>query len=145
MTADLTTSVVVRGILVGGNLDAVATAAGWMLPSLNGAILLLEVVEMGLGQVDRQLTMLRKAGHLNGLAGVALGQFTGFGPSNGFTIIDLLREHLDALNVPILGGLPLGHGTDSLSTLVGVTAVLDATYQALTVEGIATGKGPRAG
>jgi len=120
-------------LLLGGNLDSIATGAGWALPPMDGAILLLEAVNMHLGQVDRQLTMLRKAGHLAGLAGVAIEQFTGFQPSNGFTIVDLLREHLHSMGVPVLGGLPLGHGDEPLSTLVGVTATLDATSQDLTV------------
>jgi muramoyltetrapeptide carboxypeptidase len=133
VTSTLTTSGVAEGVLLGGNLDSIATAAGWALPLMDGAILLLEAVNMHLGQVDRQLTMLRKAGHLAGLAGVAIGQFTGFQPSNGFTIVDLLREHLHSMEVPVLGGLPLGHGDEPLSTLVGVTATLDAMSQRLTV------------
>jgi len=133
MTSTLTTSGVAEGVLLGGNLDSIATAAGWALPPLDGAILLLEAVNMQLGQVDRQLTMLRKAGHLAGLAGVAIGQFTGFQPSNGFTIVDLLREHLASIEVPVLGGLPLGHGDEPLSTPLGVMATLDATSQDLTV------------
>lgn len=134
ITSALTTSGVAEGILLGGNLDSIATAAGWALPSLDGAILLLEAANMYLGQVDRQLTMLRKAGHLAGLAGIAIGQFTGFHPSNTFTIVDLLREHLEPMGVPVLGGLPLGHGDEPLSTLVGAIATLDATSQNLTVK-----------
>ena len=133
ITSTLTTSGVAEGVLLGGNLDMIATAAGWALPSLDGAILLLEAVNMYVGQVDRQLTMLRKAGHLDGLAGIAIGQFTGFQPTNAFTIVDLLREHLAPMRVPILGGLPLGHGEEPLSILVGVTASLDATAGYLTV------------
>jgi muramoyltetrapeptide carboxypeptidase len=125
-TAALTTSGTVRGRLIGGNLDMVATAAGWALPDLHGAILLLEAVGMYRGQVDRQLTMLRKAGHLNGLAGVAIGQFTNFEFDRRFSIIDILREHLDVLDVPVLGGLPLGHGRSPLSALIGAVAELDA-------------------
>lgn len=133
VTSTLTTSGVAEGVLLGGNLDSIATAAGWAFPPMDGAILLLEAVNMHLGQVDRQLTMLRKAGHLGGLTGVAIGQFTGFQPSNEFTIVDLLREHFHSMGVPVLGGLPLGHGDEPLSTLVGVTATLDATSQSLTV------------
>ena len=134
MTSALTTSGVAEGVLLGGNLNMIATAAGWALPSLDRAILLLEAVNTTVGQVDRELTMLRKAGHLAGLAGIAVGQFTGFQPSNGFTIVDLLREHLAPMEVPILGGLPLGHGDEPLSTLVGVTATLDATSGCLAVK-----------
>jgi muramoyltetrapeptide carboxypeptidase len=129
MTSALTTSGVAERVLLGGNLSMITTAAGWALPSLEGAILLLEAVNMYVGQVDRELTMLRKAGHLAGLAGIAVGQFAGFKPS----IVDLLREHLAPMGVPILGGLPLGHGDEPLSTLVGATATLDATSGYLTV------------
>jgi muramoyltetrapeptide carboxypeptidase len=132
-TSALTTGGTVEGTLIGGNLDMVSTAAGWALPDLNCAILLFEAVNMHIGQVDRQLTMLRKAGHLDGIAGIALGQFTGFDLDRRFSIIDLLREHLDRLAVPVLGGLPLGHGRQPLSIPVGANAVLDTFSKTLTV------------
>jgi len=125
-TIGLTTAGRVEGPLVGGNLDMVATAAGWALPRLDGCILLLEAVNMFLGQVDRQLTMLRKGRHLDGVAGIALGQFTDFKTSGTLTIVDLLREHLSRLDVPILGGLPLGHGTAPLCVPMGCPTRLDA-------------------
>lgn len=107
------------GPLIGGNLDMVTTCAGWALPPLSGAILLLEAVNMFMGQVDRQLTLLRNGGHLYGLAGIALGQFTDINPSGSWTIVDMLRQHLEPLGVPILGGLPLGHGANSESFPLG--------------------------
>jgi muramoyltetrapeptide carboxypeptidase len=60
-TSELTTSGTARGPVLGGNLDMIATGAGWALPDLHGAILFVEAVELYLGQVDRQLTMLRKS------------------------------------------------------------------------------------
>jgi muramoyltetrapeptide carboxypeptidase len=133
ITAGATRPGVTHGRLLGGNLDAVATAAGWTLPSLKGAILLLEAVNMGIGQVDRQLTMLRKAGHLSGVVGVALGQFTGFDIGGTYNIIDVLKGHLHALDVPILGGLPLGHGDDPQSVVVGAQATLEAETDRLVI------------
>ena len=112
----------------------VAAGAGWALPDLHGAILFIEAVDLYLGQVDRQLTMLRKAGHLDGLKGVAVGQFTKFKPSKGVTIVGLLRDHLSRLNVPILGGLPLGHGDRPATVPLGATATLDAAAGTLVVE-----------
>lgn len=132
-TAELTTTGIARGPLVGGNLDMIATAAGWALPKLAGCILLLEAVNMFIGQVDRQLSMLAKGGHLNGLAGVAVGQFTDFKPNGTLTINDLLREHLGRLDVPVLGGLPLGHGPDARCVSMGRPSVLDVDRRALTV------------
>jgi len=113
-----------------------SAAAGWALPSLKGAILLIEAVNLGPGVMDSQLTMLRKAGYLTGLAGIAVGQFTDcFHPVDGFTVVDLLRGHLQHFKIPILGGVPVGHGYQSQSTLVGTMAFLDAGAGTLTVSG----------
>jgi muramoyltetrapeptide carboxypeptidase len=133
-TAVLTTRGQARGRLVGGNLEMIATCAGWALPRLDGAILLLEAVSMQIGQVDRILSMLRKAGYLDDLAAIAIGQFTGFAPSSGgLTVIDLLRDHLEGIRVPILGGLPVGHGEDWRPVPHGAQALLDASAGNLTV------------
>lgn len=47
-TVALTTRGQARGTLLGGNLDMIGAAAGWILPDLEGAILLIEDVEKGL-------------------------------------------------------------------------------------------------
>ena len=78
-TGVLTTTGQATGVLLGGNQDMVATAAGWALPDLGGAILLLEAVDMRLGHIDRQLTMLLESGRLAGVRGVAVGQYTSCG------------------------------------------------------------------
>lgn len=125
-TARLTTGGVAVGPLIGGNLEMVSTTAGWALPCLENSILLLEAVNMAVGQVDRQLTMLRKAGYLHGISGVALGQFTGFRSEGEFTVFDVFREHLEPFAVPVLGGLPLGHGSEALCIPIGLPVLLDA-------------------
>ncbi|MFT4182139.1 MAG: LD-carboxypeptidase [Rhizobium sp.] len=132
-TSRLTTGGTAEGRLIGGNLDMVATSAGWALPDLHGAILLLEAIGLYPGQVDRQMTMLRKAGHLDGLAGVAIGQFTDFDFDRPYSVMDILREHLTELKVPILGGLPFGHGDRPASTLIGAIAELDAKAGTLAI------------
>ena len=137
-TAALTTAGRATGLLLGGNQDSVATAAGWALPDLDGAILLLEGFNLRLGHIDRQLTMLENAGHLGGLAGVAIGQYTECGPDRNepqnWSYLPLLRDHLDALGVPILGGLPIGHGADPHSVPLGTAAMLDADAGTLHVQ-----------
>lgn len=124
------------GRLVGGNLSTLCHMVGAGLPDLTGTILLLEDTrEIGLGRVDRQLTQLRRAGALDGLAGVALGLFTGFDgyEDRGWDLADVLRGHLETLEVPVLGGLKIGHdGTgrdgepDQVCVALGSPAVLDA-------------------
>jgi muramoyltetrapeptide carboxypeptidase len=133
-TGTLTTTGKAEGPLVGGNLDLIVTAAGWALPDLTGAVLLLEATDCYPGRVDRAMTMLRKAGHLNGLSGVAVGQFMMVEPSRGRVIIDILRDHLERLSVPVLGGLPVGHGERPVSLPSGSMAELDADQETLTIE-----------
>jgi muramoyltetrapeptide carboxypeptidase len=132
------------GPLVGGNLSTVAHAVGTKdMPSLAEAILLVEDERrIGIGRVDRQLTQLRRSGSLNGLRGVALGLFTGFDDhvDREWTVLDVLRDHLQGLGIPILGGLKIGHGgvadsggPDQSCVSLGSTAVLDADAGTLTV------------
>lgn len=132
-TASLTTKGEVQGRLIGGNLDMIGTMAGWGLPDLSGAILLIEAVDCQPGRVDRVLTNLRKAGHLNGIAGVAIGQFATTDSAQAPRIVALLRNHLQKLDVRLLGGLPFGHGDQPLSVPVGTRATLDASAKKLTV------------
>jgi muramoyltetrapeptide carboxypeptidase len=129
ITSALTTAGKATGRLIGGNLNMIATAAGWALPNLDGAILLMEDIGKHPGEIDRHLTMLREARHLERLAGIAVGQFTNF----EFDIVALLRDHLHRLNVPILGGLPLGHGAEPHSVPIGAMATIDADSRELTV------------
>lgn len=133
----LTTAGKVTGILLGGNQDMVGTAAGWMLPSFEGAILLLEDVDKRLGFIDRQLTMLQNAGHLKGVIGVAVGQYFKCGGDattrGDWSAIDVLRDRLTHLNVPILGGLPLGHGENPLAVPLGTVATLNTKTKTLIV------------
>lgn len=137
-TSGLTTYGKVTGILLGGNQDMIATAAGWMLPSFQGAILLLEAVGMRLGHIDRQLTKLKNAGHLDGIVGVAVGQYTNCDPDDttqgSWTAIDVLRDRLEGWGVPVLGGLPIGHGVHPRAIPHGTMATLDADMGTLSIE-----------
>jgi muramoyltetrapeptide carboxypeptidase len=137
-TAQLTTKGRATGVLLGGNQDMVTTAAGWILPVLSGAILLLEAFGLRLGQIDRQLTMLKNAGHLDGIVGVVVGQYTDCGSDattqGDWTAIDVLRGQLQSLGVPILGGLPIGHGERPMVVPIGTMATLDCEAGTLVVE-----------
>jgi muramoyltetrapeptide carboxypeptidase len=130
-SARLTTRGRAAGRLLGGNLEMIATAAGWCLPPLDGAILLLEAVNQAIGAVDRQLTRLRRAGHLDGVHGVAVGRLVEMSERT----VDVIGEHLSALNVLILGGLPIGHGPNARCVYLGTTASLDADSGRIWIDG----------
>lgn len=109
---------------------------GWTCPSFDGAILLIEDVDKYIGAIDRTLTQLLEVGCLEGLRGVAVGQFIRSAEERAgkWSIVDLLYDRLGALGVPVLGGLPIGHGADPLTIPLGTTATLDTTTRTLTVE-----------
>jgi muramoyltetrapeptide carboxypeptidase len=57
----------------------------------------------------------------------------------GWTLADVLQDRLGALGVPVLGGLPAGHGgvgddarPDQYAIPLGTTATLDTTAGTLT-------------
>lgn len=138
-THSLTTSGKAEGILIGGNQDSIATGAGWVLPNFDKAILLIEAVNLRLGHIDRQLTMLIKTGIIKNVVGAAIGQYTDCGAGTDPTTdvrcteIDILRDRFALLGVPILGGLPIGHGKNPIAVPIGTRATLDADAGTLTM------------
>jgi muramoyltetrapeptide carboxypeptidase len=126
-----------EGLLLGGNLTLLATSVGTRFrPDLSGAILLLEDVHEEPYEIDRYLVQLTRSGWLDGVAGVAVGQFTDCGTRDAYqpTVVEVLSDRLTPLGVPVLGGLPIGHGDQQVAVGLGVPAVLDATAGTLVVE-----------
>jgi muramoyltetrapeptide carboxypeptidase len=124
------------GILMGGNLGMIARAVGWVCPSFAGAILLIEAIDTFIGGIDGALTQLRRSGCLEGLKGVAVGQFIRSAElrRGKWSVLDVLFEHFADLGVPVLGGLPIGHGPHPLTVPLGTMATLDTSARTLTVE-----------
>ena len=135
-TARLTVGGAATGPLIGGNFDSICRSVGWVLPRLDGAILLLEDHHgTGLGQIDRCFAQLTGSGLLDRLAGVAVGTFGEFETTeaSGWTLADVMAGWLDRLGVPVLGGLPLGHGRNPATVPLGTTATIDPSAGTLTV------------
>ncbi len=122
------------GPLLGGNLCLIAASVGTPdMPDLTGAILLIEDVGEPPYKVDRMLTHLRRAGALAGVAGVAVGQFTDCADGWAVSVADVLAERLGDLGVPVLGGLPIGHGVGQLTVPLSVPATLDTATGTLSI------------
>ncbi|MGI5237038.1 S66 peptidase family protein [Dactylosporangium sp. CA-139066] len=113
------------GVLLGGNLAMLVSTLGTVdMPDLAGAVVLLEDVGEAPYRIDRMLTQLLRAGALAGVRGIALGQFTECEGTG--SVADVLAERLGGLGVPVLAGLPIGHGEGQETVVVGAPAVLDA-------------------
>jgi muramoyltetrapeptide carboxypeptidase len=126
-----------EGVLLGGNLAVLAALVGTpYAPPLDGAILFLEEVGEAPYRVDRWLTQLRHAGWLAAVRGVVLGDFVRCHPGDhGVPIEDVLADRLGDLDVPVVRGLPAGHGDQNAALPFGRRVVLDADEGTLTVIG----------
>lgn len=119
------------GRLLGGNLTVLAALMGtpW-LPDFDGAILFLEDVDEAPYRIDRMLTQLALAGVLGKVAGVVFGQCTSCDAKDasygGFTLSQVLEQHLAPLGIPAFQGAAFGHVASQFSLPVGVRAEIDA-------------------
>ncbi len=108
----LGTDATVEGHLVGGNIELVSSLVGtpWAY-ALRGNVLLLEEVGERPYRIDRQLTQLLLAGALDGVAAIVVGDLVQCSEAGGPTALEVVTERLCGLRVPVLAGLPVGHGT----------------------------------
>jgi muramoyltetrapeptide carboxypeptidase len=119
-----------RGVTLGGNLTLLTSslATDTSLPA-RGAILLVEDVQEEEYRIDRMLTQLRRAGYLDGVAGIICGTFTGCGERE--LVQDILAERLGDLGVPLVAWADIGHGGRQQAFPIGIAAQLDADARAL--------------
>jgi muramoyltetrapeptide carboxypeptidase len=124
-----------RGQLVGGNLSVLCTTIGtpWQTP-FRGRILFFEDVGEQPYRFDRMLTHLLNCDLLQQVAGIAIGINHDCGDPKAKrtreyrqTLEDVFRERLLLLKVPVVLGLPFGHGPHNATLPFGANATLDAT------------------
>ncbi len=119
------------GMVVGGNLSLLSSCVGAAAPPPDDAIVLLEDVNEEPYQLDRMLTQLLRAGWFTGVAGIALGSWTGCGePSD---VYDVLADLVGGLGIPMVWELGFGHIPAQLTIPLGVEATLDADAGTLTL------------
>lgn len=130
------------GELVGGCLWLLGQTIGtpWQ-PDLAGRILFFEDVDCPAWYMDGLLNQMTQAGMLRDVAGVVVGELVRCDWSRDrsdmaatLSIEDVLEQYLVPLNVPVVYGLPMGHGAHLTTTPLGVQATLDADARTLTID-----------
>lgn len=121
-----------EGPLTGGNLSLLAALTGTphAAEPATGRIAFLEDVTEQPYRIDRMLGQLLQAGWFTGVAGIALGSWIDCGDPAELEAVFLAR--LGRLGVPLLAGLPVGHGSPQLTIEFGARARLDADRKILT-------------
>ena len=118
-----------EGTLWGGCLSIVASLVGtpFLQPPTRG-ILFLEDTRIKPYQIDRLLTQMRLAGHLDSVQGIVFGQMLECEQhrEQGYTLQEMLRDWTARLAVPVMFGFPSGHtSSDAMTLPLGVRVRLD--------------------
>ena len=129
------------GRLVGGCLvDFIYTIGTPWEPDLEGAIFFFEDCNSAPIQIDRALLYLEQVGKLEGLRGIVVGELAGCewyehtSAPRSKTLEEVLLDRLGGLGIPVLYGLPLGHGASLATIPLGVDATVDADALTLTID-----------
>lgn len=117
--------------MLGGCLSILATLSGtpWE-PADDPFILFLEDTGEAPYRIDRLLTHLTHTHWFRHCCGLALGDFIqcdqrADDPEPTPAVWDVIRERLEELSIPVLSGLPLGHGLHNTTIPLGIRARID--------------------
>ncbi len=113
-----------RGRLWGGNLSMICSLLGTPhFPRVRGGLLFVEDVNEPAYRIERLLLQLLQAGVLGAQKALILGDFTSMpalATDNGYALDAALDAVRARCEVPIVGGLPFGHGHWRATLGVGV-------------------------
>ena len=129
------------GRLAGGCAGLLSWAIGTRLePDFRGRIVVLEEIENEGYVLDGILTQLRNAGLFDEVAGIVVGDIKTkwSGGIAELSAEDIVEEVLGPLGVPLIFGLPVGHGKHHATVPLGALATLDAGAGTLVVEEVVT-------
>jgi muramoyltetrapeptide carboxypeptidase len=120
----------VEGHIVGGNLTALVTLLGTPFePRFSGSIIVLDDIHEQSGMLDRWLTTLYLAGHLQTCRGVAFGAFQDCGPRGAWNMLsvqEVFADRLKYLGTPSCFGLSFGQTKETALVPIGIQARLNA-------------------
>ena len=119
-----------EGRLVGGSLSVCVASLGtsWELDTRDAIVMLEDVTELPY-RVDRMLQQLRAAGKFDRAAGIALGSFTDCDDERtpDWTVKRICDEIFGGLGLPVVTGLPFGHGKENRPWPFAGRAALDGS------------------
>lgn len=126
-----------QGELIGGNLSLFQLMPS-LLPDevLEDSILFLEDCNEELSRLDRAFAYLKQLGVLSKIKGLILGEFTDLKDSGrpfGYTFDDVIHEHTEALDIPILKDMPFGHDQNNYAMPIGFNASIDTEKKEFTL------------
>lgn len=128
--------------MVGGCLWLLGQTIGtpWQI-DLSGKVFFFEDVHAPAWYIDGILNQMTQTGMLKDVVGVVVGELIDCDWKENaadfpqmLSIEDVLERYLEPLDVPVLYGLPLGHGKHLVTTPLGAGVTLDADERTLTLD-----------
>ncbi len=120
-----------EGEFVGGNLSILYSLLGSdSQVHCDDKILFLEDLDEYLYHIDRMLMNLKRCGCLSKLKGVVVGGMTKMKDNEipwGKNANQIVAEHLEGLNIPVVFDFPAGHIPDNRALVLGTHAKLTVT------------------
>ncbi len=114
---------VVTAPLVGGNLSVLVSMLGSAtFPDVDGHILFIEDLDEYLYHIDRLMTTLRRSRKLDHLKALLVGGMTDLRDHEipfGKTAKEIIIEHTEGFDYPVIFDFPAGHVTDNYSFALG--------------------------
>jgi muramoyltetrapeptide carboxypeptidase len=128
-----------EGKLIGGNLTLAVSLIGTEYDiDYSGKIIFLEEFLEEPYRIDRMLTQMIQAGKFDDAKGIALGVFklcesdkTNPSFSSSYTLMEVLKDRLGNLGIPVIYGLSFGHVVDKFTLPLGINAELNTNNQEL--------------
>lgn len=134
---------VASGTLVGGNLCILAHMIGSPTETdTRGKILFIEDVSEYLYNLDRMMVQMKRAGKLDNLAGLIVGQFTDMkdnsNPTFGKDANEIIQEHVSGFSYPVCYNFPVGHVGDNRAMGIGMNCRLEVNNRAVKFQHLST-------
>lgn len=129
-----------QGHLIGGNLSLLVHLIGTASAiKTKGKILFIEDIGEHVYQVDRMFLQLKRAGLLEGLAGLIIGGFTDMEDTTvpfGKNVQAALAEHLAEYKYPICFDFPVSHAKENYALKIGILHELTVSKAKTTLKEI---------
>ena len=117
------------GRLLGGNLAVIADLIGTPFDVIQpGSILFIEDIEEPIYKTERILYQLRLSGKMASLAGLMVGQFTGYRPNANYTLMEeMIADMVSPYDFPVAMNVPFGHVEHNIPLVSGAKTTLRVT------------------
>ena len=112
-----------KGEIIGGNLSILYNLMGSVSEmNFDGRILFIEDLDEYLYHIDRMMMNLKRAGKLENLAGLIVGGMNDMNDNAipfGKTAEEIISEHIEEFEYPVVFGFPAGHIADNRALIMG--------------------------